>query len=106
MKHPLNDLTDVLQRPVESATHSGHLRSENSRRYSPTPLFIALTGIWSAKGYGVQISVRSGADNNEEESNMDFLKNLSPHVHWGQRLSLAATFLFHGASKFPVECLH
>jgi len=41
--------------------------------------------------------------NNVEESNMDFLKNLSPHVHWGLRLSLAATFLFHGASKFPVE---
>ncbi len=34
---------------------------------------------------------------------MDFLKNLSPHVHWGLRLSLAATFIFHGASKFPVE---
>jgi len=38
-----------------------------------------------------------------EESTMDFLKNLSPHVHWGLRLSLAATFLFHGASKMPVE---
>ena len=38
-----------------------------------------------------------------EESIMDFLKNLSPHVHWGLRLSLAATFLFHGASKMPVE---
>ncbi len=34
---------------------------------------------------------------------MDFLKNLAPHVHWGLRLSLAATFLFHGATKFPVE---
>jgi len=34
---------------------------------------------------------------------MDFLKNLSPHVHWGLRLSLAATFLFHGATKMPVE---
>ena len=34
---------------------------------------------------------------------MDFLKSLSPHVHWGLRLSLAATFLFHGASKFPIE---
>ncbi len=34
---------------------------------------------------------------------MDFLKILSPHVHWGLRLSLAATFLFHGASKIPVE---
>ncbi len=34
---------------------------------------------------------------------MDFLKTLSPHVHWGLRLSLAATFLFHGATKMPVE---
>ena len=34
---------------------------------------------------------------------MDFLKNLSPHVHWGLRLSLAATFLFHGQDKFPIE---
>ncbi len=34
---------------------------------------------------------------------MDFLKNLAPHVHWGLRLSLAATFLFHGATKFPIE---
>jgi putative oxidoreductase len=56
-----------------------------------------------ASDYGVQIGVRFGTDNKEEESNMDFLKNLSPHVHWGLRLSLAATFLFHGASKFPIE---
>ena len=34
---------------------------------------------------------------------MDFLKNLSPHVHWGLRLSLAATFMYHGATKLPVE---
>jgi putative oxidoreductase len=34
---------------------------------------------------------------------MEFLKNLSPHVHWGLRLSLAATFVFHGAAKFPIE---
>ena len=34
---------------------------------------------------------------------MDFLKTLAPHAHWGLRLSLAATFLFHGASKFPIE---
>ncbi len=34
---------------------------------------------------------------------MNFLKNLSPHVHWGLRLSLAATFLFHGQDKIPVE---
>ena len=34
---------------------------------------------------------------------MDFLKGLSPHVHWGLRLSLAATFIYHGATKFPIE---
>ena len=34
---------------------------------------------------------------------MDFLKNLSPHVHWGLRLSLAATFVYHGVGKFPIE---
>ena len=34
---------------------------------------------------------------------MDFLKNLSPHVHWGLRLSLAATFIYHGVGKFPIE---
>ncbi len=34
---------------------------------------------------------------------MDFLKNLSPRVHWGLRLSLAATFIYHGAGKFPIE---
>ena len=34
---------------------------------------------------------------------MDFLKNLSPYVHWGLRLSLAATFLYHGYGKFPID---
>ncbi len=34
---------------------------------------------------------------------MNFLTSLSPHVHWGLRLSLAATFLFPGATKFPIE---
>ncbi len=34
---------------------------------------------------------------------MNFLSSLSPHVHWGLRLSLAATFLYHGAGKFPIE---
>ena len=34
---------------------------------------------------------------------MDFLKNLSPYVHWGLRLSLAATFIYHGVAKIPVE---
>ncbi|MDH3645663.1 MAG: DoxX family protein [Gammaproteobacteria bacterium] len=28
---------------------------------------------------------------------------LSPHVHWGLRLSLAATFLYHGYGKFPID---
>jgi len=42
-------------------------------------------------------------DNNEEERMMNFLTSLSPHVHWGLRLSLAATFLYHGATKLPVE---
>ena len=34
---------------------------------------------------------------------MGFLKTLAPHVHWGLRLSLAATFLYHGWGKFPVD---
>jgi putative oxidoreductase len=34
---------------------------------------------------------------------MDFLKKLAPHVHWGLRLSLAATFLYHGWGKFPID---
>jgi len=34
---------------------------------------------------------------------MDLLKGLSPHVHWGLRLALAATFLYHGYHKFPIE---
>ncbi len=34
---------------------------------------------------------------------MNFLTSLSPHVHWGLRVSLAATFLYHGAGKFPIE---
>lgn len=29
-------------------------------------------------------------------------KTLAPHVHWGLRISLAATFLYHGYAKFPV----
>jgi len=33
---------------------------------------------------------------------MDFLKSLAPYVHWGLRLSLAATFIYHGWGKFPV----
>ncbi len=28
---------------------------------------------------------------------------LAPHVHWGLRISLAATFLYHGWAKFPIE---
>lgn len=34
---------------------------------------------------------------------MNFLNSLAPHVHWGLRLSLAATFLYHGLGKFPVD---
>ncbi len=34
---------------------------------------------------------------------MDFLKELAPNVHWALRLSLAATFLYHGVGKFPIE---
>lgn len=34
---------------------------------------------------------------------MNFLSSLAPHVHWGLRLSLAATFIFHGVTKFPIE---
>lgn len=33
---------------------------------------------------------------------MKILESLAPHVHWGLRLSLAATFLYHGLGKFPV----
>ena len=34
---------------------------------------------------------------------MNFLSPLAPHVHWALRLSLAATFLYHGFGKFPVQ---
>ena len=34
---------------------------------------------------------------------MNFLSSLAPHVHWGLRLSLAATFIYHGVTKFPIE---
>ncbi len=34
---------------------------------------------------------------------MNFLSSLAPHVHWGLRLSLAATFVYHGVAKFPIE---
>ena len=34
---------------------------------------------------------------------MDFLKVLAPNVHWAMRLSLAATFVYHGVGKFPIE---
>ena len=33
---------------------------------------------------------------------MNFLSPLAAHVHWAMRLSLAATFLYHGITKFPV----
>ena len=34
---------------------------------------------------------------------MNFLSPLAPHAHWLMRLSLAATFLYHGIAKFPVQ---
>lgn len=34
---------------------------------------------------------------------MEALKKLAPYVHWGLRLSLAATFIVHGWGKIPVE---
>jgi len=33
---------------------------------------------------------------------MNFLSTLAPHAHWALRLSLAATFLYHGLGKWPV----
>jgi putative oxidoreductase len=33
---------------------------------------------------------------------MDFLNKLAPNAHWLLRLSLAATFLYHGIAKFPI----
>ncbi len=34
---------------------------------------------------------------------MNFLSGLAPHAHWGLRLSLGATFGYHGVAKFPIE---
>ena len=34
---------------------------------------------------------------------MKVFARFAPHVHWVLRLSLAATFLYHGWSKFPVD---
>lgn len=34
---------------------------------------------------------------------MNFLSPLAAHAHWALRLPLAATFLYHGLTKFPVE---
>jgi putative oxidoreductase len=34
---------------------------------------------------------------------MAFLKSLAPYAHWGLRLSLAATFMYHGLGKFPPD---
>jgi uncharacterized membrane protein YphA (DoxX/SURF4 family) len=53
--------------------------------------------------YGRKFWIPFDLDNNEEERNMNFLSSLSPHVHWGLRLSLAATFIYHGWVKFPIE---
>ena len=37
-----------------------------------------------------------------KEMPMRLLSRLAPHVHWGLRLSLAASFLYHGLGKYPV----
>lgn len=34
---------------------------------------------------------------------MNVLSPLAPHVHWALRLSLAASFIYHGVGKFPVD---
>ena len=34
---------------------------------------------------------------------MGFLKNLAPFVHWGLRLAVAGTFIYHGVAKFPPD---
>jgi len=34
---------------------------------------------------------------------MNFLSPLAPFAHWAVRLSLAATFLYHGIGKFPIQ---
>jgi putative oxidoreductase len=34
---------------------------------------------------------------------MTFLKSLAPYAHWGLRLSVAATFIYHGIGKFPPD---
>ena len=34
---------------------------------------------------------------------MQFFDRFAPYVHWGLRLSLAATFIYHGWSKFPPD---
>lgn len=34
---------------------------------------------------------------------MKFLDSLAPYVHWGLRLSIAATFIYHGWGKFPPD---
>ncbi len=34
---------------------------------------------------------------------MTIFKPIAPYVHWGLRLSLAATFIVHGLAKFPPD---
>ena len=34
---------------------------------------------------------------------MELLNKLAPIAHWGIRLSLAATFIYHGMAKLPVD---
>lgn len=36
---------------------------------------------------------------------MNFVERLSPYAHWGMRLSVAATYLYHGSHKFPPTAL-
>ncbi len=36
---------------------------------------------------------------------MQFFDRFAPYVHWGLRLSLAATFIYHGWSKFPADAV-
>ena len=34
---------------------------------------------------------------------MKFADALAPYVHWGLRLALAGTFIYHGLAKFPPD---
>jgi hypothetical protein len=81
MEKPLDRSRD---HPDSVAYHGG----ANDIQNGPKNLFLQLQKSLHVALTG--ISVRLGTDNNDEESTMDFLKNLAPHVHWGLRLYLAA----------------